>query len=216
MVCYVGMALAALAAPGPAAADFSTDTVNIPLQNTDFTTSVLVHQFQADAYHILQSISFSFKGQLSSDTTLTFLNQATLDLKTTGDLKLTGPENLSLVTAPVAQVTHTESSGSFSATATGTASAIQPESSDPALLSRFTGTGTVPFTLVAAAVSSFSSSSGNGDWSATTQAGGVLTVTYQFKTVPEPASLALLTVGGAGVMLAARRHRRRAIAGRVA
>jgi hypothetical protein len=213
MVCYISLALAAAR---PAAADFSTETVTVPLQNTDFTTSVLVPQFQADAIHILESISFSFKGQISSDITLTFLNQATLDLKTTGNLKLTGPEDLSLVTAPVAQVTQTGSSGNYRATATGTATAIQPESSNPALLSRFTGTGTVPFTLVAAAVSSFSSSSGNGDWSATSQVGGVLTVTYQFKIVPEPASLALLTVGGAGVMLAARRHRRREIAGRAA
>ncbi|HWE37649.1 MAG TPA: choice-of-anchor E domain-containing protein [Isosphaeraceae bacterium] len=213
---YIGLALAALAVPQPASADFSTETVNIPLQNTDFTASVLVPQFHPQSGQILEAVSFSFNGQISSADTLTFLNQATLDLKTTADLKLTGPDNLSLVAAPVATVTQTGSSGSFSTTATGTASAVQPASSDPVLLALFTGSGTVPFSLVASGASNFSSSSGNGDWAATTQAGGALTVTFQFRTVPEPASLALLTLGGGGVMLASRRIRRREAAGRVA
>jgi hypothetical protein len=209
MVHCVGLALAALAAPRPASADFSTETVTIPLQNTDFTTSVLVPQFQPHVNRILESVSLSFKGQISSADTLTFVNQATLGLKTTADLKLTGPDNLSLEAAPVANASQTGSSGSFTTTATGTASALQPASSNPTLLALFTGSGNVPFALAASGTSNFSTTSGNGNWSATTQAGGVLTVTFEFRAVPEPTSLALLTLGGGGVMLAARRRRPR-------
>lgn len=208
MVCCLGVILAALAAATPASADFSTETVTVPLQDTAFSIAVQVPQFQPDPNAVLEGVSIAFNGQASSADTLTFTNQATLELTTTVNMKLSGPDNLSLVAAPVADATHTASGGTFSTTVTGNASALQPESSDPALLATFTGTGNVDFTLAASAVWVFNAHGGNGAFTVTPQAGGTITVTYQYRAVPEPASLALLTMGGGGVMLAARRRRR--------
>jgi hypothetical protein len=80
--------------------------------------------------------------------------------------------------------------------------------SDANQLALFTGTGTVGLPVFAAAGSSFTTTSGNGSGSIITRAGVTVTLSYTY-VVPEPSSVALLGLGGGGILLAGRIRRRR-------
>jgi hypothetical protein len=80
---------------------------------------------------------------------------------------------------------------------------------DPGQLSLFTGTGTVGLPAFATAGSFFSTTSGNGSGSILTFAGLTVTLSYTY-VVPEPSSVALLGLGGGGILLAGGLRRRRA------
>jgi hypothetical protein len=85
----------------------------------------------------------------------------------------------------------------------------------PADLAVFTGTGALSLPVVAKAFSQFTTSSGNGSGSVTTQGSAAVTITYNYhsnipagETVPEPTTVVLWGIGGS-ILLAAHRGRRR-------
>lgn len=81
---------------------------------------------------------------------------------------------------------------------------------DPRLLSLFTGTGTVGLPVSATGGTFFSTSSGNGAGSILTFASVTVALSYTY-AVPEPSSVALLGLGGIGIVLAGGLRRRRAV-----
>lgn len=71
----------------------------------------------------------------------------------------------------------------------------------------FVGSGTISFPFLAEGGSMFSSGTGNGGGSVTTQSGVTMTVAYittQNQIVPEPSSVVLLGLGAAGLFVARR------------
>jgi hypothetical protein len=79
-----------------------------------------------------------------------------------------------------------------------------------ALLSEFTGTGTVGLPITAIAYSDFTSNSGNGTGRVTTEASATVTIQYVYTAAvtPEPSSVILLGLGaGITVFVAGRRRR---------
>lgn len=80
---------------------------------------------------------------------------------------------------------------------------------NPAQLALFTGSGTVDLPAAAKAWSSFTTSSGNGIGAIQTFAGMKVALSYSY-TVPEPSSVALLGLGGGGLLLLGRFRRKAA------
>jgi hypothetical protein len=80
---------------------------------------------------------------------------------------------------------------------------------NPAQLALFTGSGTVDLPAAAKAWSSFTTTSGNGMGAIQTFAGMKVSLSYTY-TVPEPSSVALLGLGGGGLLLLGRLRRKAA------
>jgi hypothetical protein len=82
---------------------------------------------------------------------------------------------------------------------------------DPTTLARFNGSGTIQLPVFATAKSAFSTSSGNGFGSSYTAALATISVFYHYTLVPvpEPSSMALMGIGGMGLILACRHRLRR-------
>jgi hypothetical protein len=81
---------------------------------------------------------------------------------------------------------------------------------DPGQLALFTGTGTVGLPVFAKGGTFFSTTSGNGSGSIVTYASVAVALSYTY-VVPEPSSMALLGLGGVGIVLAGGFRRRRAV-----
>jgi hypothetical protein len=89
---------------------------------------------------------------------------------------------------------------------TGTLSSQLTKAPD---LTLFTGPGSVGLNASAiAGISTITSSTGNGSGSVNTFAGLTVTVQYEYAAVPEPSSVALLGLGGGGLLLLGRMRRR--------
>jgi len=81
---------------------------------------------------------------------------------------------------------------------------------DPNMLALFTGTGTFGLPVFANGGTSFSTSSGNGSGRIVTLASVSVALSYTY-VVPEPSSVALLGLGGVGIVVAGGLRRRRAV-----
>jgi len=81
---------------------------------------------------------------------------------------------------------------------------------DPGQLALFTGSGTVGLPVFANGGTFFSTTSGNGTGSIITYATVTVALSYTY-VVPEPSSMALLGLGGVGIVLAGNFRRRRAV-----
>jgi len=79
---------------------------------------------------------------------------------------------------------------------------------DPAQLALFTGPGTIGLPAHANAGSTFVTNTGNGSGTVMTFAGVTANLQYSYAAVPEPSSMALLGLGGGGLLLAGRSRRR--------
>jgi len=81
---------------------------------------------------------------------------------------------------------------------------------DPSRLALFLGTGTIGLPAMATGGATFVNTSGNGSGRIETFAGVTVSLSYTY--VPEPSSVALLGLGGGGLLLAGGFRRRRLVA----
>ena len=192
----------------PARADFIEKfDVTVPLQNTDFSTTVTLPTFQPQGNEKLLGVALELDAKLSSAVTMTFTSLSTITLTPDALVTVSGPAGVTLSADPTATSQQTLSAQTFSATLINTASNSLAESTSPALLSAFTGgTGSVGLTFSAKGGLRFDNQGGNGGYDVLTKAGGTVTVFY--RVAPEPSSVVLLGLGGMGAGVL-RRFRRR-------
>jgi hypothetical protein len=197
-------------------ADVVTVTASVPLQTTDFTVAVPSVAAFNHALGTLTSV------QISLSASGTFNGNLTNNSASTTDFSLTEFVNFSLtghsIAALTPQITETQS---YTAVPTGTTVPFGPFAptavsgtgaiTSGALFDLFNGGGSVSgFVLSTVTGTVVSGGGGNVRTSLTTTAGGVLNVTYNFTPVPvpEPASIALIGLGGAFVLVGSRFRRK--------
>jgi hypothetical protein len=198
-------------------ADMVTVTATVPLQTTDFTVAVPSVAAFNHALGTLTSVQISLSASGTFDGNLTNNSASTTDFSLTEfvNFSLTGHS----IAALTPQITETQS---YTAVPTGTtvpfgpfAPTSPPSGTDTitsgALFDLFNGGGSVSgFVLSTVTGTVVSGGGGNVRTSLTTTAGGVLNVTYNFTPVPvpEPASIALIGLGGAFVLVGSRFRRK--------
>ena len=185
--------------------------------------------------NVLDSVTLSFQTQLQLNFILGLVTPGTaMSSVATGlantpgpTITLFGPDGATLLVAqaPIDPSFLTQSY--TSTTGSNTTVTLGPTGTDrtytltltsPAQLAQFTGTGTVSLPVSATAISAISISSGNGSAEVVTSVGAGLTATYNFhqlsarqqvnppQPAPEPGTMALWALAGAGLLCA--RHRR--------
>jgi hypothetical protein len=217
LIFAASLVLGTLGSAISARADFVTVTATVPLQTTDFTNlAILPVAAFNHALGTLNSVQISFAASATFDGTLT--NQSS----TTSNFSLTEFINFTLsgnsITSLTPSVTKTESYTGVAVGATVHFGPFAPSATSGmdtftggALFNLFNGGGTVSgFTLSSLTGTVVSGAGGNARTSLTTTAGGVMSVTYDFTptVTPEPASIALIGIGGV-VGLVGLRFRRR-------
>jgi len=190
----------------PATADTITYTDSIPLSATGWSDSVSVPKFDP-ALGTLNSIEYTLSGHVEG--TAAFENQspseATITMDLSAILKLQRPDLTTIViTIPVAStsddVTAYDGVLDYGGTSGRTHSNLSNDlsesitSSSAADLSLFTGTGNISLPVEAGGASS-GSGSGTLILQFSTAASAEVEVIYNY-TVPEPATMGLLSLGG--------------------
>ncbi len=209
---------------GNARADFLSFTVDLGPTRTNFSgVGLALPQFDDfGGARQLEEATISFSGTLESTASFTFVTtDTTITVNVNnGTIALAAPQGRSLEVTGLSLSSTANSNGvttfPFSPpdqTKSISGMATPVVYSSPAELLPFVGTGTVAVVASGSAVSSFTSSSGNGLGRATTFASGVATITYRFTPIPEPASVVLMGVGGVVLvgLVARRRMRRRSV-----
>jgi hypothetical protein len=198
-----------LCATNPAQAS----TYTITAAPTDWTQDFSVQKFNS-SLGTLTSVTLTlventdYKWQLFNNS----LNQATFTVSAETDLTLTLPGILGTLNASVSypstafSVAASSSQSVDSGWLSGADSVLlTPASGD---LSAFVGTGNLSLSASTATEDATTGTGGNRGYFLSTQTGAILEVTYNYTPVPEPSSLALLGLGGMGVMAMLRRKSR--------
>ena len=203
-------------AAGVQAATISHGPFNIALSSTNWANSLNVPQFNP-ALGTLTQIDFSLSGHVEGTAKFESLDAspATINLSLQATISLQRPDLSSLVTViPVANtsdnVSAYDNTMDFDGSSGKTYSGLSGNdtlmfSSPPPLadLALFTGVGSINLP-VSATGSSSGSGAGNLITQFLTSASAEASVTYHYTPAPEPASLALLALGGS---VALRRRR---------
>lgn len=200
------------------AASVSYGPYSVPLTNTDWTTSILLQQFDP-SLGTLNSISFTLDGH--AEGTAKFesedLSPTTVTMDLSAILELQRPDLTNLVvTIPVVStsddVTAYDNVFDYGGTSGRTYTNLSANKSESATTSSasdktlFTGTGFITLPVVGNGAST-GSGGGNLTTQFTTQASASASVTYDYTAVPEPGSLLALASGLLPLGLLIRRKR---------
>lgn len=220
-------ALAILAVMGMGVAtraDFTpVQTVVIPAQTTNWNEIVTFDKFDP-SLGTLEKIHFSLKGIVEGTIKVENLDaqQAKVFATLQTTLTLTRPDDSTIVVSiPVALETFNlaafdgsiDFAGASGSSSEGLTSMVietvvsPPPNSD---LSLFTGPGTISLPLASVGTSS-ASGAGNLVTQFSTMAGAEVSIKYEYVAVPEPSSVALMGLGGFGLMAMARRRYGRSV-----
>lgn len=218
----VGLASALIPAAANAATISFTDSV--PVTNTNWTESITLNKFDS-SLGTLTGVTFELIGEVSGQASYESLDSApaviSLNLQATIELDGSGLGLGTIVQVlPVANVTDNASDFDgtidFGGTSGGTFTGLNQADSDvggiaPANFALFIGGPGDTFSLdVEANGSSIGSGAGNLITQFSTNASAEVTVTYTYTSneIPEPATLALIGAGLAGIGVARSRRKR--------
>jgi len=216
--------LTVIAATSPAGASLfkSYDVLYGPENVPDAGTTVSLSQFDEATFGTLLSVTLTLDAEASAGS-ITWDNESALltdvDLGIGGEVTATAPSALTLVTLPMQEGSGTgiaaDEAGespdpdfagpdSFSVTGgTGTDSKFDTLT-PPADLTPYKGTGTFDVLIKSGLETDVHTSGGNGEIQYSNgKTSGTVTVTYEY--LPEPATLALLGIGGLGMLIRRRR-----------
>jgi PEP-CTERM motif len=225
---WLVIAVLLLWTPQAALAEIITpvQTRSAPLADTDWSLKTPLDQngnptpfdkFVPSNDSALKSVVINVEWRADSTFNMKFTTASTITVTATGSLTILGPDGLPLpMTVPDPLFTNSQSVTELSiasvpfATKTFTGS-TQIVLSDPASLALFTSQGandlTFTIPMMAAAQSSFMTTSGNGFGQAFTKMSATISIQYnedvrvQNEEVPEPGTLILLGSGGATCLL---------------
>jgi hypothetical protein len=219
--------LAALALTGPArAAMTSWEEVALPVATTDYTKTVTLTKFDP-TLGTLVGVSLRLTGEVtgnirfesldSDPSTITATLRANLQLKDSGGALLASlapqVQRIENVSAFDGLIDFGGASGRSFLNLSAVAGPVTYDTTAPGLLAGYVGPGTFNVSFLALAAST-SSGSGNISNFFQTQAGGTVSVRYEYEPatapVPEPTSLALIGIGGLSGLVYRRRLRRAA------
>ncbi len=209
--------VAAFAVAGNASAAILTESFSatVPLQNTNFNTSVALSHFDP-SLGTLQMVTIGLAGVVQGNASAESLDAspATVNLNLGASITATGPVALSVNVTPVNMQVFNASafdgvidfagtSGIAFTNVTGSDTDSSMLTAPPADLSPYIGLGNVIIGIGALGNSS-GSGAGNLITQFQTQAGAEVTITYKYDTgttsTPEPATLlGLMAFGAAGI-----------------
>ena len=180
---------------------------SITMTTTDWGQTLPIPKFDS-SLGILQSIKLTLAGQVQGDASYENLGAgpASVTLSLQAALKLQRPDGSVLAEIiPLASITANPSAydgsinfaGSSGGTYIGLSDSITEISTitNPADLALFTGPGTIDLGFSATG-SSTGTGAGNLITSFSTKAAGQVEVVYEYTTIPEPATMGLLALGG--------------------
>lgn len=198
---------------GAASADSVMYNDSIPLSTTNWSSSVTIPQFNP-TLGILDSIEFSLAGHVEGDASYESLDAApaTVTLELAAEIELQRPDNSVLVAAlPLVQTVENAAAHDgnidFDGPSGSTFDNLSGDQTEmatlgppvlPSDLAIFVGFGSISLPVEASGASQ-GSGAGNLLLQFHTSASADVAVTYNY-TVPEPGSLALLTLGALGLL----------------
>jgi hypothetical protein len=209
--------------PAAARANFQTQTESVSLTQTNWANTMVFNQFDP-SLGTLTGVTLNLTGQVSGSSAFESLDStpSTVTMNLQATITLERPDKSSLVaTLPTATTVDSVSAFDGSIDFLGTSGrthagqnasdvqsvTINSPSPDLAL---FIGKGTISLPITGVG-SSTASGSGNLQVQFLASAGASAVLTYQFATVPEPASMVLFGLGGAAAVVLLRRRPRAAV-----
>lgn len=200
----------------------SEQSASIPLTDTDWSpghagAAADPVPFTKFDTHLgtLKSVNITLDYTFTHDITMTFDNPSTIAVEITNkSVQVDRPDLSKLLGAHPLDTTPsiTLSSGAFPQTIvlprkvqTGGTMTSLTSAADLALFMGATAADMIHLPVSATAMSSYTTSSGNGAGFAATQAGVTVGVSYTYEPVPEPATVLILGLGAAALLVARRR-----------